>query len=39
MINGEVIAISPITAVLGVMQDDEELGLLDRIELFFKNIF
>ncbi len=39
MINGEVIATSPITAVSGVKQDDKELGLLDRIELFFKNIF
>ncbi len=37
--NGEIIAVSPITAVSSVTQSDEKLGFLDRVELFFKNLF
>ncbi len=37
--NEEVIEISPITAVSNVQQSSEKLGLLDRIELFFRNLF
>ena len=37
--NGEVIAVSPITAVSDVTKSNEMLGFLDRIELFFKNLF
>lgn len=37
--NGEVIAVSPITAVSDVTKSNETLGFLDRIELFFKNLF
>lgn len=37
--NGEIIAVSPITAVSEVAQSDKTLGFLDRIELFFRNLF
>lgn len=37
--NGEIIAVSPITAVSSVTQSEEKLGFLDRVELFFKNLF
>ena len=37
--NSEVIAVSPITANSDALENDEELGLLDKIELFFKNLF
>lgn len=37
--NGEIIAVSPITAVSEVTQSDETLDFLDRIELFFRNLF
>lgn len=37
--NSEIIAVSPITASRDALENDEELGLLDKIELFFKNLF
>lgn len=37
--NEEVIEASPIIAVSNVQQSNEKLGLLDRIELFFRNLF